>query len=376
MKPIGGFSVELNAVSPSSGGGSGTPGGSSTQVQFNDAGSFGGNSAFTFNKSTGALVLPGAIGIDSSGNITGVTSLAVTDFSFTTLTGTIPAVNGGLGLDASGSTGFVLDTAGTFTFIGSSGTGNVVRVTSPTLVTPALGTPTALVLTNATALPAAQVSSGALTNGMTATTQTVGDNTTKLATTAFVLANGGASISGATSGQVVVANGTTTGTSYAGFTSDSSGNLEAANITLGNHGTLTTSASWLALGASNDIIFFDGGSQGNIGVKYDSSVASISRFELGSAGLHTWSNSLTDMTGTIDLAIGRAGAGILEVNNGTAGTLAALKSSTHTTSAPAGASAGTWKLGSLVTGLTLTANLTQAVYIDIGGTVYKLLTGS
>jgi len=47
-----------------------------------------------------------------------------------------------------------------------------------------------------------------------------------------------------------------------------------------------------------------------------------------------------------------------------------------TTAAPAGASAGAWKLGSLVTGLSLTANLTQAVYIDIGGTVYKLLTGS
>jgi hypothetical protein len=49
---------------------------------------------------------------------------------------------------------------------------------------------------------------------------------------------------------------------------------------------------------------------------------------------------------------------------------------TATTSAPVGATAGAWKLGSLVTGLTLTANLTQAVYIDIGGTVYKLITGS
>ncbi len=72
-----------------------------------------------------------------------------------------------------------------------SGSGNVVLSTSPTLVTPALGTPSALVLTNATALPAAQVSSGALVNGMTATTQSPGDNSTKLATTAYADAAGG-----------------------------------------------------------------------------------------------------------------------------------------------------------------------------------------
>lgn len=43
----------------------------------------------------------------------------------------------------------------------STGTGNVVRATSPTLITPALGTPSALVLTNATGLVA--------TTGLTAT---------------------------------------------------------------------------------------------------------------------------------------------------------------------------------------------------------------
>ena len=42
---------------PGAGGGGGTPGGSNTQVQFNDSGAFGGNSAFTFTKATGALAL-------------------------------------------------------------------------------------------------------------------------------------------------------------------------------------------------------------------------------------------------------------------------------------------------------------------------------
>lgn len=43
--------------------------------------------------------------------------------------------------------------AGAFGGLDSTGTDNVVRATSPTLVTPALGTPSALVLTNATGLP-------------------------------------------------------------------------------------------------------------------------------------------------------------------------------------------------------------------------------
>lgn len=41
-------------------GGSGTPGGSDTQVQFNDGGSFGGDAGFTFNKTTDSLYIGGA----------------------------------------------------------------------------------------------------------------------------------------------------------------------------------------------------------------------------------------------------------------------------------------------------------------------------
>jgi hypothetical protein len=51
------------------------------------------------------------------------------------ITGTLPVANGGTGVTA------------------STGTGSVVLSNSPTLVTPALGTPSAAVLTNATGLP-------------------------------------------------------------------------------------------------------------------------------------------------------------------------------------------------------------------------------
>lgn len=68
-------------------------------------------------------------------------------------TGTLAAARGGFGADVSGSSGVPLFATGTPTFTSTTGTGDFVRATSPTLVTPALGTPSAVVLTNGTGLP-------------------------------------------------------------------------------------------------------------------------------------------------------------------------------------------------------------------------------
>lgn len=56
-------------ISATGGGGGGSPGGSDTQVQFNDGGSFGGDSGLTFNKTTNVLSVLGGI----SGSITQLT---------------------------------------------------------------------------------------------------------------------------------------------------------------------------------------------------------------------------------------------------------------------------------------------------------------
>jgi hypothetical protein len=56
----------LSWTTPSGGGGNGTPGGSNTQVQFNDDGNFGGNANFTFNKTTSVLSVTGNV---SAGNV-------------------------------------------------------------------------------------------------------------------------------------------------------------------------------------------------------------------------------------------------------------------------------------------------------------------
>ena len=52
---VDGILIEVGDAS----GGNGTPGGSNTQIQYNDSGVFGGNSAFVFNESTGNVTLTG-----------------------------------------------------------------------------------------------------------------------------------------------------------------------------------------------------------------------------------------------------------------------------------------------------------------------------
>ena len=59
----------LSWTTQTGGGGNGTVAGSDTNIQFNNAGSFGGNAGFTFNYITGAVAIPGTLSV--SNTITG-----------------------------------------------------------------------------------------------------------------------------------------------------------------------------------------------------------------------------------------------------------------------------------------------------------------
>ena len=63
-----------------------------------------------------------------------------------------------------------------------TGSGELVFATSPTLVTPALGTPASGVLTNCTALPAAQVAQGTMASGMVLVAPALGTPASGVAT--------------------------------------------------------------------------------------------------------------------------------------------------------------------------------------------------
>jgi len=123
------------------GGGGGTPGGSTTQLQYNNAGSFGGIIGITTN-GTALTAASGDLQLSGSGSGTSIINA--------------PATGGGT----------LTLPSGTDTLAGLAATQTLTNktLTSPTLTGPALGTPVSGVATNLTGLPLTTGVTGSLPN--------------------------------------------------------------------------------------------------------------------------------------------------------------------------------------------------------------------
>jgi hypothetical protein len=166
------FTGKFDEVGAGGGGGSTSPGGSDTQVQFNDGGAFAGDADLTWNSSTNVLGVGGDIDLDDGGTYTTtlqtITPTAARTISFPDATGTVALVGGSsgqvlynnAGAVAGGNLGYNA-TTGAFGYI--NGTGTVTQATNKaTGVT--LNSPSGQITLNGTALAADTTVSFTLTN--------------------------------------------------------------------------------------------------------------------------------------------------------------------------------------------------------------------
>jgi hypothetical protein len=165
------FTGTLDDVGPNNG--NGVPGGSTTQVQFNDAGAFAGDADLTWNKTTNVLGIAGDINLDdgvagSAITLQAIPPTAARVISLPDATGTVALVAGSngqvvynnAGALAGGNLGYNA-TTGVFGYV--SGTGTVTQATNKaTGVT--LNSPTGQITMNGASLALDTTVSFTLTN--------------------------------------------------------------------------------------------------------------------------------------------------------------------------------------------------------------------
>ena len=243
----------------------------------------------------------------AAGTLTGTTLASNVVTSSLTAVGTIATgtwsataistAKGGLGADNSAATGVPLFATGTVTITGPTGSGNFVRATSPTLVTPALGTPSSGTLTNCTFPTLNQNTTGSAAT--LTTTRTIGGSNF----------NGSANV---TSFPAPGAIGGTTPSTGAFTTLTSTGQTVNGDILMSPNGTAARTISW---GTGYDVpalYLYDGGA----GVRHGWGLRANETQFFGPTGSHYSWNKGGDfqVSGTNELMRLDCGTGRLGIN--------------------------------------------------------------
>jgi len=226
-----------------------------------------------------------------------------------------------------------------------TGSGNLVFATSPTLVTPALGTPASGVLTNCTALPAAQVTQGTMASGMVLVAPALGTPASGVATnltgTAASLTAGNATLAAAAttlaSGRTIAASGDVVWTS-ASF--DGSGNVTGVAAI----GTGVIVNADVKSDAGIDATKLADGSVTDTEFQYISTLSSNAQTQIDSKSATAGNGSLVTV-GALDSGSITSGFGTINNGSSTITTTGALASGAITTS-------GTLTMGdNIITGI-------------------------
>jgi hypothetical protein len=205
--------------------------------------------------------------------------------------GTLAATRGGFGADVSGSSGVPLFVTGTATFTGTSGSGNFLRVTSPTMVTPALGvaTATSLAIGGATlGTNALAVTGSAMVDSLKARPDGTPTNILSvpngLASSTLILGNGGSNLvhnAGVFTASIAATTMTVTA-------------ITSGSVPFGNYGSPVISGAGVTAGTQ--VIAQLTGSPGSTGTYTVSASQTVSSTTITAISLQGYYNTMVGLT--------------------------------------------------------------------------------